>query len=99
MAIPNRQIGWSNEANLMWQICKLLQLSEGQISALNTTIQNIIPSVGIEQIAGVDNFPAIGVSTKLYVDSYTSISYYWNGSEYSKITSVGEKLFLYQNFS
>jgi DUF2075 family protein len=99
MAIPNRQIGWSTEANLMWQICKLLQLSEGQIAALNTTIQNITPSVGVEQIAGVDNFPVTGSSTTLYVDSDTGISYYWNGSGYSNVTSVSEKLFLYQNFS
>ena len=25
MSIPNRQIGWSNESNLLWQISKQLE--------------------------------------------------------------------------
>ena len=34
MAIPNKQIGWSNEANLLWYIAKELEQIKGQLNRL-----------------------------------------------------------------
>jgi hypothetical protein len=37
MGIPNRQIGWSQESNLLWQISKQLQKLIQVSGALSTT--------------------------------------------------------------
>lgn len=37
MGIPNRQIGWSQESNLLWQISKQLEQLIGITSKLTTT--------------------------------------------------------------
>ena len=37
MAIGNKQIGWSNEANLLWQISKQLEQLIAVTSKLTTT--------------------------------------------------------------
>jgi len=37
MGIPNRQIGWSNEANLLYQISKQLDQLIKVTAALSTT--------------------------------------------------------------
>lgn len=37
MAIPSRQIGWSTESNLLWQISKQLEQLIGVTAALTTT--------------------------------------------------------------
>lgn len=34
MAIPSKQIGWSNEANLLWYIAKELEQIKGQLNRL-----------------------------------------------------------------
>lgn len=36
MSIPNRQIGWSQESNLLWQISKQLEQLI-KVTAANTT--------------------------------------------------------------
>lgn len=35
MAIPSKQIGWSNEANLLWYIAKELEQIKGQLNRLS----------------------------------------------------------------
>ena len=37
MAIPSRQIGWSTQSNLLWQISKRLELLIKVMGANNTT--------------------------------------------------------------
>jgi hypothetical protein len=37
MAIPSKQIGWSNESNLLWQISKQLEQLIAVTSKLTTT--------------------------------------------------------------
>ena len=37
MGIPNRQIGWSQESNLLWQISKQLEQLIGITAQLTTT--------------------------------------------------------------
>lgn len=44
MSIPNRQIGWSQESNLLWQISKQLdQLIKVTAQLTTTTTTTIIP--------------------------------------------------------
>ena len=41
MAIPNKQIGWSNESNLLWQIAKQLEyLAKVTATSSNVTVLN-----------------------------------------------------------
>jgi len=37
MSIPSKQIGWSQESNLLWQISKQLEQLIGVVSKLTTT--------------------------------------------------------------
>jgi len=37
MAIPSKQIGWSTESNLLWQISKQLEQLIGITASLTTT--------------------------------------------------------------
>lgn len=37
MAIPSKQIGWSNEANLLWYVAKELEQIKGQLNKLSPT--------------------------------------------------------------
>ena len=37
MAIPSRQIGWSNESNLLWNISKQIEILTGVMGSGNTT--------------------------------------------------------------
>jgi len=37
MAIPAKQIGWSQKSNLLWQISKQLEILTGVIGRNNTT--------------------------------------------------------------
>jgi hypothetical protein len=37
MSVPNRQIGWSNEANLLWEISKQLERLIQVTAATSTT--------------------------------------------------------------
>jgi hypothetical protein len=48
MGIPNRQIGWSNESNLLWQISKqleqLIKLTGQLVDTTTTTSTTIAPT-------------------------------------------------------
>jgi hypothetical protein len=45
MKIPNRQIGWSNESNLLWQISKQLeQLIKVTANLTTTTTTTVSPT-------------------------------------------------------
>lgn len=42
MPIPSRQIGWSTQDNLLWQIAKQMEQTECQLCDVNKNIQNLI---------------------------------------------------------
>jgi len=47
MAIPSRQIGWSQKANLLWQISKQLEkLTQvaGNVTLTTTTTTTVVPT-------------------------------------------------------
>lgn len=52
MGIPNRQIGWSQESNLLWQISKQLDQTSCQLC-------NISGTSGITSATASGDIPAI----------------------------------------
>lgn len=52
MPIPSRQIGWSTQDNLLWQIAKQMEQTGCQLCELNTNIQNIPGGSGTSGISG-----------------------------------------------
>ena len=53
MPIPSRQIGWSTQDNLLWQIAKQMEQAECQLCDLNENIQNISGGSGTSGTSGV----------------------------------------------
>ena len=43
MAIPSRQIGWSNESNLLWNISKQIEILTGVMGRTTTTTTTTVP--------------------------------------------------------
>lgn len=52
MPIPNRQIGWSTQDNLLWQIAKQMEQTECQLCTLNDNIQTITGTSGTSGSSG-----------------------------------------------
>ena len=46
MPIPSRQIGWSTQDNLLWQIAKQMEQTGCQLCDVNNNIQKIVSSEG-----------------------------------------------------
>ena len=53
MPIPSRQIGWSTQDNLLWQIAKQMEQAECQLCTLNDNIQTITGTAGTSGSSGV----------------------------------------------
>ena len=53
MPIPSRQIGWSTQDNLLWQIAKQMEQTECQLCTLNDNIQTITGTSGTSGSSGV----------------------------------------------
>lgn len=53
MAIPSRQIGWSTQDNLLWEIAKQLEKSSCQLCTLNDNIGTITGTAGTSGSSGV----------------------------------------------
>jgi hypothetical protein len=53
MAIPSRQIGWSTQDNLLWQIAKQLEKSSCQLCTLNDNIGTITGTSGTSGSSGI----------------------------------------------
>jgi hypothetical protein len=53
MPIPSRQIGWSTQDNLLWQIAKQMEQAECQLCTLNDNIQTITGTSGTSGSSGV----------------------------------------------
>ncbi len=54
MPIPSRQIGWSTQDNLLWQIAKQMEQTECQLCTLNDNIQTITGTAGTSGTSGVN---------------------------------------------
>ena len=53
MPIPSRQIGWSTQDNLLWQIAKQMEQAECQLCTLNDNIGTITGTSGTSGSSGV----------------------------------------------
>jgi len=53
MAIPSRQIGWSTQDNLLWEISKQLEKSTCQLCTLNDNIGTITGTSGTSGSSGI----------------------------------------------
>ena len=77
MSIPNRQIGWSNESNLLWQISK-------GIDKLTTTT-----GTSLSNIIAILNTKVGGSGTTNYVPKWTGTSVLGNSQIFDNGTNVG----------
>ena len=77
--MANRQIGWSNEANLLHQISALIT------RLTQVTAANAGGAGGLEPYANLAAFPAIGTVGITYVAADTDFIYYWDGAAYVQI--------------
>lgn len=67
MSIPNRQIGWSNESNLLWQISKGI---DKLTTTTGTSLSNIISIFNNKQsLAGSSSYFSITQTTTSFVDN------------------------------
>lgn len=67
MSIPNRQIGWSNESNLLWQISKSI---DKLTTTTGTSLSNIISIFNNKQsLAGSSSYFSITQTTTSFVDN------------------------------
>ncbi len=53
MPIPSRQIGWSTQDNLLWQIAKQMEQAGCQLCDLNDNIQHIVGGTGTSGTSGL----------------------------------------------
>ena len=83
MAIPSRQIGWSQESNLLWNISKQLERLSGVMGSIP------VSSSSVEFYANLASFPAVGSSTVIYVAEDTELIYRWDGAAYVELSSSG----------
>jgi hypothetical protein len=96
MPIPNRQIGWSNESNLLWQVSKeidRLTTVTGSgissiISLLNTKITNEqgVPAFFADTLV---NIPTPGEIGRMFVSTDTYAFYRDNGAGWDLIGGPG----------
>jgi hypothetical protein len=96
MSIPNKQIGWSNESNLLWQVSKdidRLTTVTGSgisniISLLNTKITNEqgVPSFFAGTLV---NIPSPGETGRMFVSTDTFAFYRDNGTGWDLIGGPG----------
>ena len=96
MSTPNRQIGWSNESNLLWQISKeidRLTTITGSgisniISILGTKVTNQlgVPSMRADILA---NLPVPGETGRMFVSTDTYAFYRDNGAGWDLIGGPG----------
>jgi len=52
MSIPNRQIGWSNESNLLWQIAKQIERLTGVTSKLIPSGAEVVTKAQVDTLIG-----------------------------------------------
>lgn len=70
MPIPSRQIGWSTQDNLLWQIAKQMEQTECQLCTLNDNIQTITGTSGTSGTAGTSGSSGVSGASGLYYGSF-----------------------------
>ena len=74
MAIPSRQIGWSTQDNLLWEISKQLEKSSCQLCTLNDNIAGITGTSGTSGSSGVSGTSGTsGLSSFRYGSFYSTV--------------------------
>lgn len=73
-----REIGWSQESNLLYQIIRLLK---GGAAGGGSSVP------AVESYATYSAFPAAGVVGTFYVDASTGNQYVWDGTKYVYVQS------------
>lgn len=81
----NRQIGWSQESNLLWQI-------GNQVDRLTKVIAALSGGGGLEAYVNLAAFPVVGTAGITYVAADTDFIYYWDGSTYVQIGGSSSSL-------
>ena len=79
MPIPSRQIGWSTQDNLLWQIAKQMEQTECQLCTLNDNIQTITGTSGTSGTSGTTGLSGTSGSSGIDSSSGTSGSSGING--------------------
>lgn len=72
MPIPSRQIGWSTQDNLLWQIAKQMEQTGCQLCELNDNIQTITGTAGTSGTSGVNGSSGSSGTSGLDSSSGTS---------------------------
>lgn len=72
MPIPSRQIGWSTQDNLLWQIAKQMEQTECQLCTLNDNIQTITGTAGTSGTSGINGTSGSSGTSGLDSSSGTS---------------------------
>lgn len=83
MAIPSRQIGWSTQDNLLWEISKQLEKSTCQLCTLNDNIENMPGGSGTSGTSGISGSSGSSGSSGLTCRSYTLSAPGPSDSEYT----------------
>ena len=79
MPIPSRQIGWSTQDNLLWQIAKQMEQAECQLCTLNDNIQTITGTSGTSGTSGTTGLSGTSGTSGIDSSSGTSGSSGING--------------------
>jgi len=73
MSIPSRQIGWSTQDNLLWQIAKQMEQASCQLCTLNDNIGTITGTSGTSGssgVSGTSGSSGVGGAADLYYGSF-----------------------------
>lgn len=74
-----REIGWSQESNLLYQIKQLLSRTSGGGGGSSTP--------AVETYATYSTFPVAGVTGTFYIDGSSGNEYVWDGTKYIYVQS------------
>lgn len=73
MAILSKQIGWSQESNLLWELLRELNRLSGITSTLNDITVNVDSAVTYADSPGLDAFARLRISTPFTLGDYKHI--------------------------
>jgi len=88
MSIPNRQIGWSTESNLLWQVAKQIQRLSG-----------VIASSGVPGSQDLESVTSLGYATSSPIESAVGLYALDPSTGFGAAIEVNGKLILNTNGS
>jgi hypothetical protein len=94
MPIPSRQIGWSTQDNLLWQIAKQMEQAECQLCTLNDNIGTITGTSGTSGSSGQS-----GTSGTSGLSSFKYGSFYSTQDQSLAADAIGAMTFNNTDFS